>query len=118
MKRDVYKRQEVIHDGSVNYDASAYLHKKEVKKLEVKDKIELKDIVYHYPNSDVLIFNHADMTIPIGASVGVVGTSGAGKTTIIDILLGLLGIQEGQILADGIEVRDHYEEWLLSLIHI
>lgn len=110
--------QEEIHDGSVNYDASAYLHKKEVKKLEVKDKIELKDIVYHYPNSDVLIFNHADMTIPIGASVGVVGTSGAGKTTIIDILLGLLSIQEGQILADGVEVREHYEEWLKNIGYI
>ena len=45
------------------------------------------------------------MEIPVGCAVGVLGTSGAGKTTIIDILLGLLDIQEGKILADGVEVR-------------
>ena len=110
--------QEEIHDDSVNYDAQAYLQKKEVEKLPVRERIELKDIVYHYPNSDVLIFDHAQMTIPVGSSVGVVGTSGAGKTTIIDILLGLLSIQEGQILADGVEVRDHYEEWLKNIGYI
>ena len=110
--------QEEIHDGSVDYDVETYLQKKEVEKLPVHEKIELKNIVYHYPNSEVLIFDHADMTIPVGSSVGVVGTSGAGKTTIIDILLGLLSIQEGQILADGVEVRDHYEEWLKNIGYI
>ena len=110
--------QEEIHDDSVNYDAQAYLQKKEVEKLPVHEKIELKDIVYHYPNSDVLIFDHAQMAIPVGSSVGVVGTSGAGKTTIIDILLGLLHIQEGQILADGVEVREHYEGWLKNIGYI
>ena len=89
-----------------------------MEKLPVRERIELKDIVYHYPNSDVLIFDHAQMTIPVGSSVGVVGTSGAGKTTIIDILLGLLHIQEGQILADGVEVREHYEGWLKNIGYI
>ena len=110
--------QEEIHDGSVDYDAETYLQKKEVEKLPVREKIELKNIVYHYPNSEVLIFDHAQMTIPVGSSVGVVGTSGAGKTTIIDILLGLLDIQEGRILADGVEVRDHYEGWLKNIGYI
>ena len=54
----------------------------------------------------------------MGCSVGVVGTSGAGKTTIIDVLLGLLNIQEGSILADGVEVREHYEEWLKNIGYI
>ena len=56
----------------------------------------------------MLIFDHADITMPVGSSVGVVRPSGAGKTTIIDILLGLMNIQVGHILADGVEVRDHY----------
>lgn len=110
--------QEEINDRSVNYDAEAYEARKEIKKLPVLKKIELKDIVYKYPNTDVLIFNHADMEIPVGCSVGVVGTSGAGKTTIIDVLLGLLNIQEGSILADGVEVREHYEEWLKNIGYI
>ena len=84
----------------------------------MKKEIVLEDIVYHYPNSDVRIFDHARMEVPVGKSVGIVGTSGAGKTTIVDIMLGLLQISEGSILADGVEVRDHYESWLKNIGYI
>lgn len=110
--------QEEINDRSVNYSSQAYEARKEIRKLPVREKIELKGIVYKYPNTEVLIFDHADMEIPVGCSVGVVGTSGAGKTTIIDVLLGLLTLQEGRILADGVEVREHYEEWLKNIGYI
>jgi len=110
--------QEEIRDENVNYDEEAYRQKIEVEKLDIREKIELKDIVYKYPNSEVLIFDKADMEIPIGKSVGIVGTSGAGKTTVVDILLGLLQLQSGEILADGIEVRDHYQSWLKNIGYI
>lgn len=110
--------QEEIRDESINYDEAAYREKVQVEKLEISDKIELKDIVYKYPNTDVLIFDHADMEIPVGKSVGIVGTSGAGKTTIVDIMLGLLRVQSGQILADGVEVREHYQSWLKNIGYI
>ncbi len=110
--------QQEIRDETIEYDESAYRKKLEVEKLKIRDKIELKDIVYKYPNSDVLIFDHADMEIPIGRSVGIVGTSGAGKTTVVDILLGLLELQSGQILADGVEVRGHYHSWLKNIGYI
>ena len=110
--------QEEIHDKNVVYDEAAYRRSKPVDKLPLQDKIVLDDIVYKYPNSDVLIFDHAHMEIPAGKSVGIVGTSGAGKTTIVDIMLGLLSIQEGHILADGVEVRDHYESWLKNIGYI
>ncbi len=110
--------QEEINDGSVNYDAGAYLNRPQVEKLPVEKKIELKNIVYKYPNTDTLIFDHAQMEIPVGSSVGVVGSSGSGKTTIIDILLGLLKLQEGEILADGVEVREHYSGWLKNIGYI
>ena len=110
--------QQEIRDETIEYDESAYRKKLEVEKLKIRDKIELKDIVYKYPNSDVLIFDHADMEIPIGRSVGIVGTSGAGKTTVVDILLGLLELQSGQILADGVEVRRHYHSWLKNIGYI
>ena len=110
--------QDEIHDKNVVYDESAYRVKKDVEKLPVKKEIVLEDIVYHYPNSDVRIFDHARMEVPVGKSVGIVGTSGAGKTTIVDIMLGLLQISEGSILADGVEVRDHYESWLKNIGYI
>lgn len=110
--------QDEIRDESINYDEEAYRQKVEVEKLEIRDKIELKDIVYKYPNTEVLIFDHADMEIPVGQAVGIVGSSGAGKTTVVDILLGLLKLQSGQILADGVEVREHYQSWLKNIGYI
>ena len=110
--------QEEITDESINYDENAYKQKVKVDKLEIRDRIELKDIVFRYPNTEVLIFDHANMEIPIGKSVGIVGTSGAGKTTVVDILLGLLRLQSGEILADGVEVREHYQSWLKNIGYI
>ena len=110
--------QEEIRDESINYDENAYKQKVKVDKLEIRDRIELKDIVFRYPNTELLIFDHANMEIPIGKSVGIVGTSGAGKTTVVDILLGLLRLQSGEILADGVEVREHYQSWLKNIGYI
>lgn len=90
----------------------------EEEKLPVRESIELKGITYAYPNTDKLIFDHADMTIPIGSSVGIVGTSGAGKSTVVDILLGLLEIREGSICADGVDVRLNYRRWLKNIGYI
>lgn len=90
----------------------------EEEKLPVERLIEMKDITYAYPNSDKLIFDHADLTIPIGASVGIVGTSGAGKSTVVDILLGLLETRTGNIYADGMNVKEHYRKWLKNIGYI
>jgi len=78
----------------------------------------LQDITYQYPNSDALIFNHADMAIPVGSAVGIVGSSGSGKTTIVDVMLGLLQLKTGRILADGVDVQDNYEGWLKNIGYI
>ncbi len=110
--------QEEIHDENMVYDVEAYEHKKQVEKLDVKKTIKLEDITYKYPNSEQLIFDHADMEIPIGAAVGIVGSSGSGKTTVVDILLGLLELQTGTIYADGVNVKDNYEAWLKNIGYI
>ncbi len=87
-------------------------------KLPVTRSIELKGITYAYPGTDKLIFDHADMTIPVGSAVGIVGTSGAGKSTVVDILLGLLEVREGTIYADGRDVRENYRGWLKNIGYI
>lgn len=87
-------------------------------KLPVKKVIELKDITYAYPNTDKLIFDHADLSIPVGSSVGIVGTSGAGKSTVVDILLGLLKPQTGNIYADGVDVMQEYRSWIKNIGYI
>ena len=110
--------QEDIHDDGTVYDVEAYTHAKEVTKMDVKKEITLQDITYKYPNSEALIFDHADMSIPIGSAVGIVGTSGSGKTTIVDVMLGLLNLQTGSILADGVDVQTNYEGWLKNIGYI
>lgn len=88
------------------------------KTMQLRDKIELANIVYAYPNTDKLIFDRADMVVPYGKSVGIMGPSGAGKSTIVDILLGLLKVQEGKILCDGIDIFDNYPAWLFQIGYI
>ena len=110
--------QEDIHDDSIVYDVSAYEHAKKVVKMDIKQEISLCDITYKYPNTETLIFDHADMKIPIGAAIGIVGTSGSGKTTIVDVMLGLLQLQTGKIIADGVDVQTNYEGWLKNIGYI
>lgn len=110
--------QNDINDESVVYDESAYRGHVDASKLPIKSKIELKDITYKYPNTEKYIFENANMEIPVGAAVGVVGTSGAGKTTIIDILLGLLKLQNGVITADGVDIKSNYSGWLKNIGYI
>ena len=92
----------------------------EDEKLDVKESIEMKDITYAYPNTERLIFDHADLKIPVGASVGIVGTSGAGKSTVVDILLGLLEPSTGHIYADSVDVKEpgNYRKWLKNIGYI
>ena len=87
-------------------------------KLKLDDKIELNHISFHYPDSDKNIFTDAHMVVPRGKSVGIMGSSGAGKSTIVDILLGLLHVQEGQITCDGVDIFKNYESWLAQIGYI
>ena len=88
------------------------------KTMALRDRIELRDIVYAYPNTDKLIFDHADMVIPCGKSVGIMGPSGAGISTLVDILLGLLNGRTGSILCDGVDIFDNYPAWLSRIGYI
>ena len=107
-----------IHDGSISYNSDDYRKKKEVEKLPVLKSINLDKISYKYPGTDKLILDNADMEIPVGKSVGIVGTSGTGKTTIVDVMLGLLKPVSGHIYADGVDVMEHYPQWLKNIGYI
>lgn len=86
--------------------------------IHLNDKIELRDITFAYPDADRNIFSDAEMVIPKGKSVGIIGSSGAGKSTIVDILLGLLHTQTGEILCDGSNIFSNYESWLAQIGYI
>ena len=110
--------QSEIHDESISYNSDDYRVKTTVEKLPVTKTIRMEDITYKYPGTDKLILDKATMEIPVGKSVGIVGTSGAGKTTIVDVLLGLLEPENGKILADGVDVNTNYQGWLKNIGYI
>ncbi len=111
--------REELNDKDVDYrvrDASGEGNK--IEKLPVTESILFDDICYRYPNTETLIFDHARLEIKVGQALGIVGSSGAGKTTLVDILLGLLKPEEGRILADGRNIRENYRGWLKNIGYI
>ena len=82
----------------------------DISKLPFTDSINIKDITFAYPGTDKKIFDKANLKIKVGESVGIVGTTGAGKSTIVDVLLGLLVPQEGQVLVDTTDITQRDAE--------
>ena len=72
--------------------------------LQITNKIEIKNLDFIYPNSNRLALNKINLSIQSGAKIGIVGSTGSGKTTLIDILLGLLKPTKGEISLDGDEI--------------
>ena len=90
----------------------------EMEELPLAKEIRFTGIDYTYPGGEKKIFDQADFAVPVGSSVGIIGTSGAGKTTAVDILLGLLSPQAGQVLADGVDVSKNMQGWLAHIGYI
>lgn len=94
-----------------------YQDKNHASCLELQN-VTMRDISYHYPSSKEWIFEHAELSIEEGQSVGIVGASGAGKTTLVDILLGLLKPTSGEILVNGTDIHSVYSNWLATIGYI
>ena len=77
------------------------IDRSDVEPLPFEHELELRDIVFRYPGSNELLFDHVGLGIRANTSVAFVGATGSGKTTLVDILMGLLTPQEGQMLVDG-----------------
>ena len=80
--------------------------------ISFHNKIELKNIQFHYPDSDKKIIDDLSVTIDKNSCIAFVGESGAGKSTLVDMLLGIFNSQGGKILIDGTELnRRNIESW-------
>lgn len=93
--------------------------RKNIKPLEFKEKIELKNIHFFYPNSKREILKGINIEIKKNAFVALIGATGSGKTTIVDLTLGLLTPFEGNIRVDGIEIgEDNIKNWRANLGYV
>ncbi len=83
----------------------------QVEHKQFKEELLVKDIDWQYQGGNKYILKELSMTIKRGESVGFIGASGAGKTTLADIILGLLKPQKGTILVDGMDIYRYPKLW-------
>jgi ABC-type multidrug transport system fused ATPase/permease subunit len=86
--------------------------------IPLLDNVVLKDISYCYPNSHKKSIDGISLEIRKGQSIGLIGKSGAGKTTLVDLILGLLIPQEGDIKIDGKSIYKNLRFWQNSLGYV
>ena len=87
--------------------------------INPRHTIALEDLTYHYPGTSKEALKALNLIIPVGSTVGLVGTSGAGKTTLVDIVLGLLRPSQGSIVVDGMPITDiNLRDWQRSLGYV
>lgn len=79
--------------------------------MSFRDRIELKDVTYSYSGISEPALNKISLSIKRGESIAFIGKSGAGKTTLVDVILGLLNLESGDILVDGVSVYDNIRSW-------
>lgn len=90
----------------------------EGKEWNFNDSITVKHITYAYPNTDINILEDAGCVIPKGKTVAFIGSSGAGKTTLADIILGLLTPQQGKVKVDDMDIFKNLTTWHSKLGYI
>ena len=89
------------------YKTSKYI-KKKTKNIQFEfKKIELKDIFFKYKKSNNWIIESLNLTIKKGEKIGIIGSTGSGKSTLIDIITGLLKPDKGLIYINGIPLKDN-----------
>ncbi|MBV7433084.1 ABC transporter ATP-binding protein/permease [Dermabacteraceae bacterium TAE3-ERU5] len=84
---------------------------KELRRMEYSKEISLQNVRFGYSDSDGEVVKGVSLNIPYGSSVAFVGGSGAGKTTLVDIILGLLRPTSGVVLVDGQDISDNPRSW-------
>lgn len=109
------------------FDDLEYLESRQIHKISLdsgeepinlKKSIELKNLEYSYPDAPSPAVKNISLTIPKNRAVAFVGPSGAGKTTLVDVILGLLEPQKGTLSVDGKNVFDDVRAWQKNIGYI
>ena len=95
---------DAVYEGLSEGEAVSSNSKVHEAPLSLNNTLTLDGIGYRYPNADVAGLDAISVTIQVGQRIGIVGSSGAGKTTLADILLGLLKPETGEIRADDVPI--------------
>ncbi len=82
----------------------------------VKGDIEFRDVTFIYPDGEEKVLEHFSLKIPFGTHLAIVGETGAGKSTLVNLVCRFFEPTEGQVLIDGRDARERSQLWLHSSI--
>ncbi|MBQ1396595.1 MAG: ABC transporter ATP-binding protein [Eubacterium sp.] len=105
---DVADRPEVIEKYG---DA---FHPKKENWEPIAGDVEFRDVTFQYPDGHEKVLEHFDLKVPAGTNVAIVGETGAGKSTLVNLVCRFFEPTEGKILIDGRDARDRSQLWLHS----
>lgn len=91
-------------------------HPKKENWEDLHGDIEFKDVSFHYPDGEEMVLEHFNLKVPQGQNVAIVGETGAGKSTLVNLVCRFFEPTSGQVLIDGKDARDRSTLWLHSHI--
>lgn len=87
--------------------------------LDFQEAIRFDDVHFRYGNEGPWILDNINLSLPKGGRVGFVGSTGSGKSTMLDLLMGLMEPNQGSILVDGQPIRgEHRRAWQRTIAHV
>lgn len=92
---------------------------KDIQKLSFKNKLQLKNLCFSYGDNKCSVINNVDLTLFKGEILGIIGRTGSGKSTLIDLVMGLLKPSSGNIIIDDVILDDSVlRGWQLNIAHV
>lgn len=107
---DVADRTEVVEKYGDTF------HPKKENWEALHGDVEFKDVSFKYPDGNEMVLEHFDLKVPQGTNVAIVGETGAGKSTLVNLVCRFFEPTYGQVLIDGKDARDRSQLWLHSNI--
>lgn len=83
---------------------------------EIKGDIEFRDVSFRYPDGEEYVLEHFNLKIPFGSNIAIVGETGAGKSTLVNLVCRFFEPTDGKVLIDGRDARERSQLWLHSAI--
>jgi len=110
--------EEIYQDLQTETKKINYIKNNIQNKLQFKNSIQFKNIYYSYPENKEIILNNINLEVRANATIGLLGESGSGKTTFIDLLTGILSPTEGEIKVDEKNIYLNIREWQNNIGYI
>lgn len=107
-----------LKNENIFWENKSLLNKK---KVDFNNKINLENISFSYKKKNeekTVTLNNISLSINKGDMIGLIGETGSGKSTLIDLLIGLIKPQSGSVYVDGININENYQSWLSKIGYV